>query len=189
MVPDEVLTMLASFSGGRETGRPLDVWLELGLQSANDETLERINRGHDRACFDSAVERANAFGLAPAAHVILGLPGEDRETMMATAEHLARLPVKGVKLHHLYVEKGTELARRFEAGDVKTLDMEEYIDLAVAFLRRLRKDMVILRLAGKAPAGRLIAPQWAENPGGLVQRIIEEMNRRGVRQGDLLSEA
>jgi radical SAM protein (TIGR01212 family) len=188
MVPDEVLETLAAFAGGKETGRPLDVWLELGLQSASDETLIRINRGHDVACFDRAAERAHAYGIAPATHVIMGLPGEDRTAMMATAKHLSRLPVKGVKLHHLYVEKGTELARDFEAGRVKILEMEEYIDLAVEFLRRLRNDVVIMRLAGQAPAGRLIAPKWIEGAGGLAQRIMEQMVQRGVRQGELCPE-
>jgi radical SAM protein (TIGR01212 family) len=175
-VPDEVLDVL------REAGVGLDTWLELGLQSAHDETLKRINRGHDVDCFDEAAARADGAGIQVAVHVILGLPGETREQMMATARHVARGPVRAVKLHHLYVEQGTGLA---ESGDFEPLTEEAYIDLAIGFIRRLKPDCVLMRLAGQGPADRLIAPHWKCPPGTMVQRIEREMEMRGFRQGDL----
>ncbi|MFH2001527.1 MAG: radical SAM protein [Planctomycetota bacterium] len=168
--------------------RSLEVWIELGLQSAHDETLFRIRRGHDVACFDDAVIRADRSGLSTAAHVILGLPGENRNQMMATAEHLNALPVRGVKLHHLFVEERTELARLYANRAFRTLEMDEYLDLAIEFLQRLRKDIIIMRLMGKARSGSLIAPLWKIRTGEWTQRIQNEMVIRGCRQGDLVRE-
>ena len=140
LVPDPVLALLAR--------------LALGLQSACDRTLRLLHRGHDRACFDDAVRRAHGFGLPVAAHVILGLPGEGPEDEAATAVHLAALAVEGVKLHHLYVEKGTELARLFEEGAFTPLTLEAYVTRAVSFLRRLPPRVVILRTAGRGDPAR-----------------------------------
>lgn len=182
MISDEVLALLgrlATVSPSRE------VWLELGLQSSKDATLRRIRRGHDVACFDDAVIRAHAHGLLTAAHVILGLPGEGEEEMMATADHIARLPIEGVKLHHLFVERGTDLARLYADEAFPTLSPEGYMDLAISFLRRLNPDMIVMRLAGRAAEERLIAPRWRIPPGAIAARMEEEMLRRGVRQGDL----
>jgi len=186
LVPDEVLNLLSGFARGDETGRRLDVWLELGLQSANDTTLKRIRRGHDTACFDDAVRRAaGSCGLSVAAHAILGLPGEGEKQMMATAEHLGRLPINGVKLHHLYVEKGTELERLYQRGGFKPLSLDEYVRLAIAFVRRLKKDVVIMRLAGSCEQARLVAPSWGMRSSAIAQRIEREMAKEGWRQGDL----
>ena len=101
---DEVLELLAGYARERL------LWLELGLQSAHDRTLKALNRGHDVACFTRAVERAAARGLEVVAHVILGLPGEGPAEMAATAAYLARLPLQGVKIHLLYVVRGSSLA-------------------------------------------------------------------------------
>jgi radical SAM protein (TIGR01212 family) len=180
-----VLRLLAGLKARGPAGDPLDVWLELGLQSASDETLARLNRGHDVACFDDAVLRARRFGIPTAAHVILGLPGEGKEHMLATALHLGGLPVEGVKLHHLYVEEGTALASDYARGTFRTLARDEYMELAIAFLRRLRPDMVIMRLSGRGNEERLIAPRWGTAPGSFAQDLADEMKRRGVRQGDL----
>lgn len=185
LVPDPVLGLLARFAAGEETGASLDVWLELGLQSAHDDTLRRIRRGHDRACFDDAVCRAHGFGLPVAAHVILGLPGEGSAEEEATAAHLARLRVEGVKLHHLYVEEGTELARRYAAGAISLLTAEAYVMRAAAFLRRLPPETVILRVAGRADPARRIAPAWDRSPGETAQAVRRFMAREGMRQGDL----
>ncbi len=187
MLPDEVLELLARFARGRETGSPLDVWVELGLQSANDDTLRRIHRGHDAACFDDAAARADRHGISVAAHVILGLPGEEEGRMMETARYLGTRPVKGVKLHHLYVEEGTELAKQYADRSVVTLSRSAYVDLAIAFIRRLPPKVVLLRLCGRGDPKILIAPCWGLDPGSIASRIRQEMVERGVKQGDLHS--
>lgn len=187
MVPDQVLRLLAGLAKqvGSEKG-DIDLWLELGLQSASNDTLKRIQRGHDVASFDDAVKRAGALGISTAAHVILGLPGEDDAQMMATADHLSRLPVQGVKLHHLYVEAGTALATQYEKGAFETLSEARYMELAIGFIRRLKPDIVLMRLAGRGNEERLIAPRWKMAAGSLAQAIAREMEGRGNKQGDLV---
>lgn len=185
MLPEDKLDILSRIAHSRDAIDGWEVWVELGLQSAHDVTLNRINRGHDVACFDDAVARAHDVGLKVAAHVILGLPGEDRAMMMATADHLNALPVSGVKLHHLFVEKDTELAKMHADGVVETLDAETYMDLCIEFLRRLDDRMVIMRLMGKAKSDHLIAPAWGIPTGIWSQRLQKEMIRRQCRQGDL----
>ena len=114
-----VLELLAGYARERL------LWLELGLQSAHDRTLAALNRGHDVACFTRAVERAAARGLEVVAHVILGLPGEGPEEMAATADYLASLPLQGVKIHLLYVVRGSALARLYQQGAYTCLSEDE----------------------------------------------------------------
>lgn len=176
-VPDEVLELLAGYADEHL------VWLELGLQSAHDATLQRLNRGHDVACFADAVCRAAAHGLEVVAHVILGLPGEGREEMLATARFLGGLPLQGVKLHLLYVVAGSGLARLYEAGDYTPLTEEEFVSLAVDFLEELPPHLVIHRLTGDPHPEELLAPAWCRDKQRVLAKIREEFARRGSRQG------
>ncbi len=184
-VADEVLDLLASFAPEGSEGLDLDVWLEIGLQSACDATLERLNRGHDVACFSDAVKRAAARGIKTAAHVILGLPGEGPDEMARTAALVASSPLQGVKLHHLYITKDSLLAAPFERGEISTLSLDEYIPLAVDFLRRIRPDQVVMRLCGGAGKGELLSPIWKAGAGEVADRIARKMRSEGLNQGDL----
>jgi len=174
---DDVLDLLAEYARDRL------VWLELGLQSAHDRTLARLNRGHDVACFTTAVARAAARGLEVVAHVILGLPGEGPEDMAATAAYLARLPVQGVKVHLLYVIQGSGLARLHEAGEYVCLTEDQYVNLVADFIEGLPPHVVIHRLTGDPHADELVAPAWALDKSRILGRIREEFARRGTRQG------
>ena len=176
---DEVLDLLAGYAPERL------VWLELGLQSAHDATLQRLNRGHDVACFSAAVDRAAARGLEVVAHVILGLPGEGPREMAATADYLARLPVHGVKIHLLYVVKGSGLARLHDAGEYACLTEDRYVELVVDFIERLPPHLVIHRLTGDPHAGELLAPAWCLDKSRVLKRLREEFSRRGTGQGKL----
>jgi radical SAM protein (TIGR01212 family) len=174
---DDVLDLLADYARERL------VWLEMGLQSAHDRTLARLNRGHDVACFTDAVARAVARGLEVVAHVILGLPGEDPGDMAATAAYLARLPVQGVKIHLLYVIRGSGLARLHRAGEYVCLTEDQYVALVVDFIERLPSRMVIHRLTGDPHTEELVAPAWCLDKSRVLERIREEFARRGSRQG------
>jgi radical SAM protein (TIGR01212 family) len=176
-VSDEVLNLLLGFKE-----RAL-VWLELGLQSAHDQTLRIINRGHDAACFAHAAERAASLGLSVCSHVILGLPGETREMMLTTARFISSLPIDGVKIHLLHVLKGTELERSYREGRLRCLERGQYVDLVVDFLELLREDIVIHRLTGDPPAGGLVAPQWALDKSENIRLIREALERRDTWQG------
>lgn len=174
---DEVLELLAEYSRKRL------LWLELGLQSAHDQTLKALNRGHDVACFTQAVARAASRGLEVVAHVILGLPGEGPDEMAATAAYLARLPLQGVKIHLLYVVKGSNLAGLFQAGAYTCLTEGQYVRLVVDFVELLPPQFVIHRLTGDPHRQELLAPGWCLDKARVLGRIREEFARRGRRQG------
>ena len=159
------------------------VWIEYGLQSAHDETLIKINRGHDVACFEGAVQMANEYGLNTCAHVILGLPGESNEMMMDTARFIAGLPIAGVKIHSLYVVKDTALASLYERGKYVCLEREEYAERVVDFLELLPAHLVIQRLTGDPIASELVAPLWAMDKKENLRLIHRKFEERNTWQG------
>jgi radical SAM protein (TIGR01212 family) len=164
-------------------GRKL-VWLELGLQSALDETLERIGRGHNVESFTRARELAREKGIPVLAHVILGLPGEGPEEMMETATYLADLAVEGVKIHHLQVIKGTRIENMFRTGEVVPLTIDSYPGLAAGFLERLPPFTVVHRLAADAMGDLLLAPRWPDRQQ-VIEAIRSHMLVKGKWQGRL----
>jgi radical SAM protein (TIGR01212 family) len=176
-LPEAVLDLLA------EINRERLVWLELGLQSAHNATLARLNRGHDVACFTLAVERSAARGLGVVPHVILGLPGEGPQEMAATAAYLAGLPIQGVKIHLLYVIRGSALAGLYQAGDYRCLTEAEFVDRVVDFVELLPPRVVIHRLTGDPHREEFLAPAWCLDKTRVLQLIREEFARRGSRQG------
>lgn len=177
-VPDPVLELLQSY-----TGRWM-VWVEYGLQSRNDSTLRRINRGHDFAAFLDAVQRTQDRGIYVGAHVILGLPGETRADMLRTAEALNAAGVDGVKLHHLQVFKGTALAAEWARGKVRVFDVDEYVSAACDFIESLSPGTVILRLVGDVTdEALLLAPHWGVRKTEVISAIDDELITRGTRQG------
>jgi len=178
----EIMDLLAALARERL------LWLELGLQSAHDDTLKRINRGHDAACFAQAVEAAAARGLEVVAHVILGLPGEGPAEMAATARYLAGLPLQGVKIHLLYVVRGSGLEGLYRAGNYRPLEEEEYVNLVADFLELLPRHLIIHRLTGDPHREELVAPAWSLDKSRVLTSIREELARRGSRQGSAWEE-
>jgi len=176
-VPDEVLDLLADLA------RRTWVSLELGLQSIHQRSLDWLNRRHGYGAFTDAVARSRRRGLRVVAHVILGLPGESREDMQATARELARLRVDGVKLHNLYAAKDTPLAGAVTAGAVRLPDLPEYAGYAADFLEELPPECVVERLSGEAAAEYLVAPRWCLHKPAVRAAIEAEFARRGTRQG------
>ncbi|MBI2890762.1 MAG: TIGR01212 family radical SAM protein [Nitrospirae bacterium] len=172
-VPDDVLDVLADFS------RRTYLWLELGLQSAKDATLQAINRSHSVAQFCDAVDRAHRSGLRVCAHVIIGLPGEQWNDWMVTADTLARCRVEGVKIHPLHVVRGTRMAEEYARGGVEVMSIETYARAAAAFIRRLPEGTVVHRVTGHAPADLTVAPEWTLNKHE-VSRCVREFFSRGV---------
>lgn len=177
-VGDEVLKLLKGFL---DEGKSL--WLELGLQSANDQTLKAVNRGHTAADFEDAVVRAHRLGIDVCAHVIVGLPGEGRDEILNTMRFLGRLNIRGVKFHQLQVIKGTELHEMYERGKVKTLGLDEYAELVVESLEVLPPDTIIHRLCGDVPSRFLVAPNWGANKFMIMERIERLMRERKTFQG------
>lgn len=176
-LPDDVLDYLAELSDQTY------LWLELGMQSIHDSSLELINRRHNHGCSVNAIQRARSRGLRVCAHIILGLPSESRDEMLSMAGELNRLGVDGVKLHLLHVMKGTRLAGMYEKGEVKLLDRDEYAGLVCDFLQLLNPEILIHRLTGDGGRDNLIAPLWSLKKFEILNLIDAEMSRRGTRQG------
>jgi radical SAM protein (TIGR01212 family) len=162
------------------------LWLEYGLQSAHNATLDRINRGHDCETFIKAVQETKGRGIFISAHIILGLPGERREQMRQTVELLNRLAVDGVKFHHLQVVKNTPLANDYLRGQVQTLTLDEYIPLICDLLEHLSPRIVVHRLVGETlDHDLLLAPHWEKQKSLIIQDIESELKRRKSYQGFL----
>jgi uncharacterized protein len=178
-VDDSILDLLSTYK------KKYMVWLEYGLQSAHDVTLARINRGHDAACFEKYAKAAACRGLEVCAHVILGLPGETPEMMLETARFLSRCAIHGVKIHLLYVTKGTALEKLYINGGLRCLEQREYVDLVVRFLELLPECFVIQRLTGDPSAAELAAPQWAVEKNTTLSLIRRELEARDTWQGKL----
>ena len=176
-VDREILTLLSSYQAGHL------VWLEYGLQSSHDKTLKLINRGHDVACFEQSVLMADEYSINICAHIILGLPGEDREMMLQTARFLSNLPIRGVKIHLLYVVKETPLSELYHKKGFRCLERKEYANLVVDFLELLPPDMVIQRLTGDPIQSELVAPLWAKEKQVNLKLIQITLERRKTWQG------
>ena len=175
---DATLDLLAGYA------KRTDLWLEIGLQSSHDLTLQRLRRGHDYACFLDALERARQRQLRICAHLIIGLPGEGCSELLATTREMARLKIDGVKLHLLHILSGTELGDAYLRGEIPVLDQESYITLACDVIEGLHPETVIQRLTGDGPRDRLLAPLWSLNKWEVLNAIDAELERRGTRQGD-----
>ena len=161
------------------------IWVEYGLQSASDATLRYLNRGHDVDCFTKAVEATWERDIKICAHVILGLPGESRADMLATADYLRKLGIDGIKLHLLYVVRGTGMERLYNDGQYRCLGQDEYAGLVCDFLERLPSDMVVHRLTSDPHPDELIAPEWALDKNEIRKIILRMLTERNTWQGKL----
>ncbi len=179
-LPPETVALLGEYA------RKTYFWLELGLQSPLDRTLDFLGRGHDFAAFAQAVRACKGEGIRVCAHVILGLPGESRDEMLNTAGILNDLGIDGVKIHLLHVMKETALAEQYRRGEIRMLDRDEYVGLVCDFLERLRPDMSIQRVTGDGGHDHLIAPLWSLQKFEVLNAIDYELERRNSRQGSAL---
>ncbi|WP_409422349.1 TIGR01212 family radical SAM protein [Pseudaeromonas sp. ZJS20] len=179
-VPDAVLDLLAGYQA-----QGFEIWLELGLQSANDATLHRINRGHDYRAYESAVLRARARGLKICTHLIVGLPGEQAMDSLATLQQVVSTGTQGIKLHPLHVVAGSTLAKAWQAGRLPVLTEADYVDAACAMIRHTPPEVVYHRVSAAARAPTLLAPAWCENRWSAMVAISRALSRLGP-QGSAL---
>ena len=164
------------------------IWVEYGLQSAHDATLDLINRGHDFECFRKTVEATRNRGIKICSHVILGLPSETQKHMLETANRLAQLEIDGIKLHLLYVVKGTVLEKLYRQEKYRCLRQTEYVDLVCDFLERIPQRVVIQRLTGDPHPDELVAPHWSLNKKDTLAMIRHSLKQRDTWQGKLQGE-
>lgn len=178
-LPDEALELLAGLA------RRVPVWVELGLEAADDRVLVDINRLHTVAEFEDAVARVRARGLLAVGHAILGLPGDGREGARRTAGALARSGCEGVKVHQMMVLERTVLAHWWREGRAPVLEADDYVQWLADFVERLRPDQVLHRLTGDAPLEQRLAPRWEVDKHHVRRALAAELARRGTRQGSL----
>jgi hypothetical protein len=176
-VEPPILDLLSEIASGAY------VSVEYGLQSIHDRTLDWMNRGHHYDAFLSAVARSQGRGFDIAAHVILGLPGESRDDMLATAREIARLQIDGVKIHNLYAVKNTALADQVQCGDVRLMDRAEFVQTVVDFMELLPPTTRIERIGGEALPTSFIGPAWSLDKAALLQAVREEFELRDSWQG------
>jgi len=166
-----------------EIGRRTFVSLEFGVESIYDDTLRRVNRGHDYAAFVRAMELTRGRSLHIGAHLILGFPWETRDQWLAMADEMSRAGIDALKIHHLHVVRGTALAAEYARQPFRVLGYEEYLDLLAEFVERLDSRIIIERMFGEAPLNLLVAPNWRRTKNDLVRDIAAKFAERDVRQG------
>ncbi len=166
----EKLKMIASYKNR------YDLWLEYGLQSIHDKTLKSINRGHTFDDFLNALKLTKKFDIPVCVHVILGLPGETRSEMMATAKKIAELKIEGIKIHLLHILKGSKLEELYKKGDIRLLGQDEYVELVREFLNNLPPDIIVQRLTGQGSKSDHVAPLWALDKTGTIKKIAEAIS-------------
>jgi radical SAM protein (TIGR01212 family) len=159
------------------------VTLEYGLESVYDETLARINRGHDYRCWLEAVERTRNRGIWLCTHLILGFPWESREQMLAMAGAISDLGIDFLKLHHLHVVRHTAMGRVYQDNPFPLLEYQEYLDLVVEFLEQLNPAIRIERLFGLAPEDQLLGPLWGKTKAEIQHDIEQTLVNRNTHQG------
>lgn len=178
-MPDSLLDYLA------ELGKHTFLLIEYGIESTDDDTLRRINRGHTFAVSADTIRRTAARGILTGGHIILGLPGEDREMLIKQTEIISALPLTTLKLHQLQLIKGTRMAQEYaEAPDSFHLyTADEYIDLVIDYIEHLRPDIILERFISQSPKELLIAPDWGLKNYQFTNQVRKKMKERDTWQG------
>ena len=178
-VSDELLDYLA------ELNERTFVLVEYGLESTNNQTLLRINRGHSFEQSVSALEHTHQRGLLTGAHIILGLPGEDAAESLRQAPILSQLPIDILKIHQMQIIRGTKLAEMYEREPFHIYSVDEYIELIAQYIQRLRPDMVLERFVSQSPKELLIAPHWGLKNYEFTNKLVNYLKEKDIHQGQL----
>ena len=177
-IDEETVKLLAEYN------EKYEVWVELGLQTANDKTADLINRGYHRDAFEAAMELLTRYKIKVVVHIIIGLPEEGAQEVKETAKYLSRFDLFGIKIHSIYVMEGTALADMYHHKRYTPPTLEEYIDSAIYIITHTKKSTVIHRLTGDCPRNMLIAPDWNSDKNAIIDAICKKMNELGLEQGD-----
>lgn len=174
---DEILNYLESLN------QQTFMIVEYGIESVSDDTLRRVNRGHNFECSRRAIIETHNRGILTGAHIILGLPGESAEDNVRQANIISALPIDILKLHQLQIIRGTQLAAEYERQPFNLYTADEYIDLCRRYIERLRPDMVLERFVSQSPKELLVAPKWGLKNYEFANRFVNYMKRMDSWQG------
>lgn len=181
-VPQTVLDLLSNYV---EQG--YEIWLELGLQTANNETLKRINRGHDFECYVDITRKARALGIKVCTHLIVGLPNEQRKDYIDTMNKVLEVGTDGIKLHALHIVEGSTMAKAWRVGRLEAPSLEEYVSVASELIRMTPPDIVYHRVSAAARRPTLLSPLWCENRWLAMTEIGRRLDKEGA-QGTLINQ-
>lgn len=176
-VSDEILNYLESLN------QQTFMIVEYGIESVSDDTLRRVNRGHNFEYSRRAIIETHNRGILTGAHIILGLPGESAEDNVRQADIISALPIDILKLHQLQIIRGTQLAAEYERQPFNLYTADEYIDLCRRYIERLRPDMVLERFVSQSPKELLVAPKWGLKNYEFANRFVNYMKRMDSWQG------
>ena len=173
--PDCINEEIASLL--EEIATKVDVWVELGLQTVDDDVATLCNRGYRTEEFDHAYEILTRHGIGVVAHMMVGLPNEDFEGTKRTLAYLNSFKLFGIKIHSVYVMRDTRLAEMYERGEYAPLTREEYVRRVVYLITHLPPDLIVHRITGDCPKGMLIAPDWNADKNGIIAEIRERFSK------------
>lgn len=176
-LPDNILQLLSEYS------KKAFLWLEVGLQSTFNQTLDKINRGHTVEEFFDCMERAKKCDLNIATHLIFGLPGETKEQMLESVKRISTIGLKAIKIHQLCIYKGTPMEADYKAGTLPVLGEDEYIELVGQALELLPPDMIIMRLLAEGRKEEILAPEWCFEKTRLNAKLENYLEENNIRQG------
>ncbi len=177
-LPNDVIDYLA------ELNTRMPVQVELGLQTIHQDTSDLINRAHDLSCFDEAVHRLREKNIEVVVHIINGLPGETKAMMIDTVKHINTLDIQGIKIHMLHIMEKTKMGVEYQKNPWKLLSLEDYVDITTEQILWLRKDIIIHRLTGDAPAEKLLGPIWTKKKFVVTNEIDKNLRKLNLYQGD-----
>ena len=170
----------------QELNKETFILVEYGIESANNKTLEYINRGHTFECSIDALERTHSRGIATGGHIILGLPDEDKNESIRQAKLISALPMDILKIHQMQIIKGTLLARQYNETPFHLYSVDEYIELIAEYIQHLRQDLVLERFVSQSPAEFLIGPKWGLKNYEFTNKLVNYLKQNGIYQGMLV---
>jgi radical SAM protein (TIGR01212 family) len=171
----------------QELSKSCYVMIELGIESCENQTLKLINRGHTFEESVLAIEKIAQRGIHNCAHLILGLPGENQDTILRQAQVISSLPVENIKLHQLQIHRGTLMALQYEhdPGNFHNYSVDEFVELVIDYIELLRSSVIIERFVSESPAELLIAPNWGIKNHEFVAKVEKRLKERNTWQGRL----
>ena len=178
-IDEEICAIIAEYK------KRLDVWVELGLQTSSDKTADVINRGYHRDVFERAMELLSKYGIPVVVHLIVGLPGEGIEEIKESVDYINRFDVFGLKIHSIYVMRGTALADMYERGEYEPPTLSEFVFEASYILSHINPKIIVHRLTGDCPGDMLIAPDWNTDKHKIIEKINAYLKENRLYQGSL----
>ena len=176
---DQIIDYLAELS------KRVVVWVELGLQTIHSKSMEDLNLGYNLETFNDAVARLRKSNIEVVIHIINGLPNETKEMMLATLNHLNTLDIQGLKIHSLFLLKGTKLGNSYLANPFKILSLEEYVEITATQIAHLNANIIIHRISGDAPSKDLIEPLWSRKKFVVMNEIDKYLKAYNLYQGKI----